>query len=63
MTDQQRDARLHQIDRELTDTLEDMQAKAKHLHGIHEGSEWPHDLEAYARRIESTRDYLRELWA
>ena len=43
---------------ELRELVEDMRAKAKHLHGIHEGSEWPYDLDNYADRLDSSVSFL-----
>ena len=43
---------------ELRELVEDMRAKAQHLHGLHEGSEWPFDLDTYADRLDSTVRYL-----
>ena len=44
--------------RELRELVEDMRAKAQHLHGLHEGSEWPYDLDTYAARLDSTVRYI-----
>lgn len=64
MNKQERQARLEQVDRELTRTLEDMR-------GVHDVlAEYPvtdprsfhaDELARYARQLESTRDYLREV--
>ena len=35
-----------------------MRAKAQHLHGLHEGSEWPYDLDTYADRLDSSVRFL-----
>lgn len=61
MTDKQRAARLEQALRELDGLVGDMRSKAKHLHELGDRGEWPHDLETYAARVASTRNYLREL--
>ena len=61
MTDQQRAAQLAQALRELAELVEDMNAKAAHLHELGDRGEWPHDLQSYARRLDSTRDYLLDL--
>lgn len=55
MTD---DPRTTQALRELRELVEDMRAKAQHLHGLHEGPEWPRDLDSYAARLDSTVRYL-----
>lgn len=44
--------------RELRELVEDMRAKAQYLHGLHEGSEWPYDLDTYADRLDSSVRFL-----
>lgn len=61
MIDQQRAARLAQALRELDRLADELEAKAAHLHELGDRGEWPHDLDAAAARVASTRDYLREL--
>lgn len=61
MTDQQRAARLAQALRELSELAGELETKAAHLHELGDRGEWPHDLQTAARRVASTRDYLREL--
>lgn len=52
------DRRTIQALRELRELVDDMRAKAQHLHGIHEGSEWPYDLDNYADRLDSSVRFL-----
>lgn len=61
MTDQQRAARLAQALRELSELADWLETKAAHLHELGGRGEWPYDLQTAARRVSSTRDYLREL--
>ena len=61
MTEQQHAARLAQVDKELTELLHDIRLKADRIEQTAPGSLHAFDLEAYARRLRSTRDYLREL--
>lgn len=44
--------------RELRALAHDMRAKAQYLHELHEGSEWPYDLETYADRLDSSVRFL-----
>lgn len=64
MNKNERQSRLAQVDRELTRTLEDMRA----VHDVL--ADYPvtdprslhaDELARYARQLESTRDYLREV--
>lgn len=67
MTDQQHAhrlahaLRLAQALRELDQIADELAAKAANLQELGDRGEWPHDLQTYARRVASTRDYLREL--
>lgn len=68
MNARERNARLEQVNKELTRTVDDMRGMAALLrrdtHGIPPSPsqlERAHDLEAYAARVESTRDYLGEV--
>lgn len=58
---ERRAALLAQALRELSELVDDMGAKADHLHALGDRGEWPHDLDSYAARVASTRDYLRGL--
>ena len=55
MTNERRTAQALQ---ELHDLVEDMRNKARHLHGLHDGSEWPYDLDTFADRLDSSVRYL-----
>lgn len=60
MTDQQRAAHIAQSLRELDRLAYWLETKAAHLHELGGRGEWPYDLQTAARRVSSTRDYLRD---
>lgn len=64
MNRQERTARLEQVDRELTRALEDMKRTAavwESHPADHMGVILQEELTRFARQLESTRDYLREV--